>query len=414
MRATGQKRAPATAPATRHVRALIALLIFASPASLSAKTDSWTPLGLSGESVTALTVGSPGLVYAGTSSGAIFKIADRVQTWLTEDLGEHSNPVTAIAASLKDSATVYACTTDGLFKSTNSGVSWTIPNGDLIGCIALSIDPQNPNVVYAAGSAGLFKSTDAGANWIRTSLAPTAVNLVIDPQNPETIYAATPTGVVNSTDGGANWTVYPASPGSVRGLAIDPQTPTTLYVGSLTGGVFKSTDSGRNWSASGLSSNPVFAMVVDVQESSTIYAATETGPYKSVDGGRTWFSISEGLSAKTTAIAGDLALCRIYIGTRNGAFETDIGPVLTLHSDLCVGREWTLVISHAGGNMPIRLLGVSSEAVWEIPQWGITNGAGMFITKGIFPLSTEGTHQLRVAVGGVLSNFISFAVASCR
>src|SRR5262249_51576651 len=133
-----------------------------------------------------------------------------------------------------------------------------------------------------------------------------------------------------------------------------------------------------------------------------------------VDGGKTWFSISQGLSAITTAIAGDLALCKIYVGTRNGAFETDIGPVLTLHSDMCVGREWTLVVSHAGGNMPIRLFGVSSEAIWEIPQWGMTNDAGMFVTKGVFPLSTEGTHQLRVAVGGVLSNLISFAVANCR
>src|SRR5262249_23445464 len=212
---------------------------------------------------------------------------------------------------------------------------------------------------------GLFKSTDAGANWIRTSLEPIAVNLVIDPQNPETIYAGTPIGVVKSTDGGANWIVNPGSTGPVRGLAIDPQITTTLYVGALTGGVFKSTDSGRNWVPSGLSSNPVFALVVDVQEGSTIYAATETGPYKRVDGGKTWFSISQGLSAITTAIAGDLALCKIYVGTRNGAFETDIGPVLTLHSDMCVGREWTLVVSHAGGNMPIRLFGVSSEAIWE-------------------------------------------------
>src|SRR3989449_6057054 len=294
----------------------------------------------------------------------------------------------------------------------NGGVSWTILTEELIGCIALSIDPRDTNIVYAAGSSGLLKTADAGANWIRTSLAPTAVNLVIDPQNPDTIYAATPTGVVKSADGGANWTVYPISPGTVRGLAIDPQTSTTLYAGTLTGGVFKSTDAGRSWTPSGLFSTPVFGLVVDVQESSTVYAATETGPFKSVDAGRTWFSVAQGLNAKTTAIAGDLALCKIYVGTQDGAFEKDIGPVLTIHSDLCVGREWTLVVSHAGGNMPIRLLGVSSESVWEIPQWGITNGVGMFTTKGIFALSTEGGHQLRVEVGGILSNVIAFAVTN--
>jgi len=206
----------------------------------------------------------------------------------------------------------------------------------------------------------------------------------------------------------------PGSPGPVRGLAVDPQTPATLYAGALTGGVFKSTDSGMSWMALGLDSNPVFALVVDVQDSSTIYAATETGPFKSLDGGKTWFSINQGLYAKTTAIAGDLALCKIYVGTRDGAFETDIGPVLTIHSDLCVQGEWTLVVSHAAGNAAIRLLGVSSDSVWEIPQWGTTNDAGMFSTKGTFPLYTDGRHQLSVAVGGVLSNLISFVVSNCH
>jgi len=408
------KLQPVSVASSRCVRALILLLMVAFPASISAKTDVWTSLGLSGESVTVLAVGSPGLVYAGTSSGAIFKIADNSQSLLTTDLGGHFNPVTVIAVSPKDSATIYASTTDGLFKSSNGGADWTRLSGELMGCVALSTDPQNTNIVYAASSAGLFKTVDAGANWMRTSLVSAAENLVIDPQSPATIYAATPIGVVKSTDRGDSWIEYPGSPGLVRGLAVDPQNPTTLYAGALTGGVFKSTDSGVSWAVSGLDSNPVFALVVDVQDSSTIYAATEIGPFKSVDGGKTWLSINQGLSAKTTAIAGDLALCKIYVGTRDGTFETDIGPVLTIHSDLCVQGEWTLVVSHAAGNAAIRLLGVSSDNVWEIPRWGRTNDAGMFSTKGTFPLYTEGRHQLSVAVGGLLSNLISFTVGNCR
>src|SRR5438034_1248571 len=80
----------------------------------------------------------------------IFKIADHSQSLLTTDLGGHFNPVTAIGASPKDSATKYASTTDGLYKSSNGGADWTRLSGELIGCVALSIDPQDPTIVYAA------------------------------------------------------------------------------------------------------------------------------------------------------------------------------------------------------------------------------------------------------------------------
>jgi hypothetical protein len=151
-----------------------------------------------------------------------------------------------------------------------------------------------------------------------------------------------------------------------------------------------------------------------VQEGDTVYAATANGPFKSVDGARSWFAIREGLGTELTAIAGDLALCKMYVGAGNGVFETDIGPVLTLHSDLCVGSAWSLVVSHAGGNVPIRLVGMSDGVSWEVPNWSVTNGAGMSTASGTFPSYAEGSHQLRVEVGSTLSNTVSFTVTNCR
>jgi len=113
-------------------------------------------------------------------------------------------------------------------------------------------------------------------------------------------------------------------------------------------------------------------------------------------------------------MVGDLALCKIYVGAGNGVFETDIGPVLTVHSDGCIGSAWRLVVSHAGGNSPIRLLGISNGVSWEIPDWSLTNGAGAFTAFGTFSPSSEGTHQLRLDVRGTLSNTVSFTVTNCR
>ena len=145
-----------------------------------------------------------------------------------------------------------------------------------------------------------------------------------------------------------------------------------------------------------------------------MYAATEMGPFKSVDAGRTWFAINEGLTSRTTVLVGDLALCKVYAGTDDGVFETDIGPVLTLHSKLCIGGEWSVVVSHAPGNTLMRLIGISNNISWEVPNWGATNGAGMFIALGVFPAYTEGNHQLRVDVGGFMSNTVLFTVTDCR
>jgi photosystem II stability/assembly factor-like uncharacterized protein len=395
---------------------LLILILGNPPPRVLAKTDVWSRLGLSGERVTALAAApaNPGTIYAGTSSGALSRIVDGLQTRLVPYLGQPGNPVTAIAIDPQNSNIVYAATADGIFKSLDGGIQWTNVNADVSGCLALTVDAQNPNIVYApANTLGLFKSTDGGASWVRTSLTSSVQNVVIDPQNTMIVYAGTSLGIVKSIDRGATWTSYPWSGGTVRGLAIDPITPTTLFAGAVSGGVFKSTNGGMTWAESGLGALPVYGLVVDIQETSTVYAATETGPFKSVDAGKTWFAISEGLTARTTALVGDLALCKIYVATEDGAFETDIGPVLTIHANLCIGGAWSVTVSHAGGNASIRLLGVSNGVSWEVPDWGITNGGGFFAAAGVFPGYTEGSHQLRVEVGGVPSNTISFAVTNC-
>ena len=57
----------------------------------------------------------------------------------------------------------------GVFKSTDSGVTWDESNGGLTytGVLGLAIDPLMPSTLYASmsGNQGVFKSTDAGGSW---------------------------------------------------------------------------------------------------------------------------------------------------------------------------------------------------------------------------------------------------------
>ncbi|MCC6548887.1 MAG: T9SS type A sorting domain-containing protein [Ignavibacteriaceae bacterium] len=160
----------------------------------------------------------------------------------------------------------YAATGRGLFRTTDSGISWsnmftqfvctdfvsnkagdtlyvvspqfgvyistgsllnltrrhTAVFGDSIGRASLALDPINAKIVYLHAinrytnrTYGVFKSTDGGANW--TNLLPNVDLLLgngplfceigVNPANPNTIFAGS-TQLVRSTNGGVNWQNY--------------------------------------------------------------------------------------------------------------------------------------------------------------------------------------------------------------
>ena len=111
---------------------------------------------------------------------------------------------------------------------------------------ALAIDPTTPTTLYAATSAGVFKSTNSGGTWSAVNAGLTnlaVIALAIDPTNPATIYAGTSgAGAFKSTDSGVTWAAVNAGLTNlnVNHLALDPIAPATLYAGTY-GGVFKST-----------------------------------------------------------------------------------------------------------------------------------------------------------------------------
>src|SRR2546426_8311727 len=140
-----------------RISAVLLLLVFeTTPATVSAKTDVWSKLGLSRQHITALATdaGTSGIIYAGSSSGRIFKSTDGGQTWAAQDLGPESNTITGIAMDRQNSKTVYAATYFGIFKSTDAGTHWTVVNSEVIGWSSLAIDPRDPGTIYAGTGYG--------------------------------------------------------------------------------------------------------------------------------------------------------------------------------------------------------------------------------------------------------------------
>jgi photosystem II stability/assembly factor-like uncharacterized protein len=224
-----------------------------------------------------------------------------------------------------------ASASGGLWKTTNGGVTWkpiferqgTISIGDI------ALAPGNPDVVWVGTGEsnvrnsvsfgdGVYKSTDGGKTWQHTGLKDSEhiSAIVINPQNPDIVYVGAlghafgpneERGVFMTTDGGKTWTktLYIDNQHGVADLEIDPTNPNILYAGmwsferkpwthrsgSEKGGVYKSIDGGRTWNklTNGLPklmgrigirvapSNPNVVYVIVESKEGTLYRSDDRG-----------------------------------------------------------------------------------------------------------------------------------------
>ncbi|MDQ3257448.1 MAG: hypothetical protein M3R15_26780 [Acidobacteriota bacterium] len=235
---------------------------------------------------------------------------------------------------------VYAATASGgLWRTDNGGMKWrpiferenTISIGDI------ALEPSNPDVIWVGTGEsnlrnsvsfgdGVYKSTDGGKSWQHLGLKDTEriSRICINPRNPDMVYVGAlghafgpneERGVFMTTDGGKTWTktLYVDAQHGVSDLDIDPSNPNILYAamwsferkpwthrsGSEKGGVFKSIDGGRTWNklTNGLP-KLVGRIGVKVAPSNpnVVYAITESKDgtlYRSDDRGETFKQVSK-------------------------------------------------------------------------------------------------------------------------
>jgi len=212
----------------------------------------------------------------------------------------------------------------GLYKSEDSGESWTKVSSQASDYMKIVVDPQNSNLVYVATSAGVFKSSDGGVNLGAAVLNQVVFAMAIDPSSSAVVYAGGVHDMYRSIDAGVNW--RPIHHGLyaqlITTLINDPQNAGVLFAGTHTGGVWKSSDDGINWEQ--LSPDPIYVrqMTIDPHDSNHLYYAG-TGIVESQDGGSIWGSYMTG-SAITFASNSDL-----YMGLVEGGVKKSIDGGLT-------------------------------------------------------------------------------------
>jgi photosystem II stability/assembly factor-like uncharacterized protein len=215
-----------------------------------------------------------------------WKSLDRGQTWSIV-----STSLNPFNIAIAPSGELYAAArfSDGIFKSLNGGQTWSRILSGQSEESKIITDPVAPGVLYVyGGAAGIRKSEDAGATWVAADLglhAGIIVALAIDPATPTTLYAGHSDGSIFKTrDGGQTWQRLPTPAPPVAGtwfIAVSPADPNIVATSTLI-----SRDGGLTWAAAGV--GPALSMVFDPTDASIAYATTDTGVFKTVDGGLTW------------------------------------------------------------------------------------------------------------------------------
>lgn len=302
------------------------------------------PAGMSGRVTTIDVDPNTGTMYVGSASGGLWKTENNGQVWTPIFEHESTSSIGAVAVDPTNPDVIWVGTGegnprnsqssgDGVYKSIDGGETWVqLGLQDTKNIHRLIIDPRNPNTVYigAIGVAwgdtedrGVYKTTDGGKTWEkilylnnRTGVA----DMVMDPQNPNKLIVAMweyrrwpykfesggeGSGIYVTYDGGENWTERTEEDGLPKGnlgrcgLAISASNPEIVYSlveSSEKNALYRSNDGGRNWfkvsDGDDIGNRPFYYsdIYVDPQRPERLYSLWSVLT-RSDDGGRTWKTV---------------------------------------------------------------------------------------------------------------------------
>ena len=299
--------------------------------------------------------------YVGTASGGVFKTTDGGSNWLPIFDDQEILSIGDIEISENNTETIWVGTGEvnagggslaydgnGVFKSTNGGITWQSKGLPNVGSISkIGIDPDNDDAIFVSAmgplfrndtNRGVYKSVDGGDTWeqkLFVSDSTGIIDMAIHPTNGDIIYAASwerirrpeyrhyggeTSRLYRSLDGGDTWIEMtnglpslPSEKGRIS-IAISQSNPEVLYsrYADATGniqGVYKTVDGGDVWTevnGSGLQ-NVGFhwwfrGVVIDPDDENIIYNV-DFNVQKSTDGGANWSPAFPGAHVDQHALA---------------------------------------------------------------------------------------------------------------
>jgi photosystem II stability/assembly factor-like uncharacterized protein len=302
--------------------------------------------------------------------------------WTTVPVAGHvDNHVLKFAPG--SSSTLLSGNDGGLFRSTNSGATWSSLNKGLgiTQFYRVGVSRTDPNIIVAgAQDNGNMKYASGTFTNITNA---DGMQGFIDWSDSNVIYAGIQYGgFFRSTNGGTSFTNVstPVSGAWLSPWCQDPSDAKTLYAG--TDKVYKSNDQGTTWTAiSGTLAGIGRFTVLKVAESNpqVIYAGSGTKLYRTTNGGGAWTDVTAGLPVATNFLT-DIA---IDDADPDLAYATFSGYVAgeKVYRTSNGGSAWTN-ISGTLPNMPVNT--IASEKSVGHPIY-IGTDAGVYYKTDILP-----------------------------
>ena len=264
---------------------------------------------------------NPSVIYLGAPAGGIWKSINNGSTWipLTDELPQIG--VSGIAVDYSDSNTIYIATGDkdagdsycvGVYKSTDGGLTWN-PTGTMGGSNPsragdIIIHPTNNQILWCATSNGIYKTTNAGISWTQVQAGDFSQgNIRLKPGDPTKVYASSENSFFRSVDTGSTFTAVTVSTIATTSRIIIDVTPAnsnlvyalSVNTSNTLNGIYKSTNEGVSFSrAFGtpdiLESNQAWydlALAVSPTNADEIYTGC-LNVWKSTTGGSTFSKLN--------------------------------------------------------------------------------------------------------------------------
>ncbi len=219
---------------------------------------------------------NPDIIYVTTHVFGAYRSADGGETWeeMTgfPNIGGYDIEVDPVNPEVLYACGLGGCTVpdwcmvphgytfsddSGVYKSTDSGSTWSQVLATGNECRAVRIHPQDHEMIFAtAMDDGLQVSTDGGESWASYNLGLVTTVLTSCAVAGESIYAGSQacgvaSGDLNTATGAVSWRPErsggPVPPVYSLDIRVDPENPQRIFVGSNPGGLYRSDDGGATF-----------------------------------------------------------------------------------------------------------------------------------------------------------------------
>lgn len=299
------------------------------------------------------------LVSNGTGVKGIYRSTDSGSSWtiLGGTFGGEGqvwyNNVTAVHPTNPN--IVYAGMTSA-YRTTNGGTSWsTTATSVHVDHHAIEFDRSNPNRIALGNDGGVYISSNGGTSWVKSLNLPVTQFYAgtVDFTNPERHFGGTQdNGTLRTLTGGENtWTMILGGDGFY--VLVDPTNPNRIYAESQNGGLAYSTNGGSSFSSgtSGISAsdrkNWCTPIAMDPSNPLTLYTGTHR-VYRTRNGMQSWTAISSDLTRGNGGRIGTITTIDVAASDSNVVYVgTDDGKVQVTTNG---GTSWNDVT----GALPVR------------------------------------------------------------